>query len=196
LGEQGPLRLSPYTRHIAEARRWLRRAGGALDGVIAKRLDAPYVPGERSMVKVKRLRTADCVVGGFRYGQGSRDVGSLLLGLYNDAGELDHVGFTPSIAAAERPMLTRRLESLAGPPGFTGVAPDVQSRWSTERTAAWTPLNPRLVVEVCYDNVTGSRFRHGTRLMRWRPDKSPRQCTFEQLAPSARPGKLAAMLQG
>jgi ATP-dependent DNA ligase len=194
-GDSAQLQLSPYTRRLVEARRWLRQADGALDGVIAKRLSAPYSPGERAMVKVKRLRTADCVVGGFRYAQSSRMVGSLLLGLYNEVGKLDHVGFTASIAAAERASLTRRLETLIAPPGFTGAAPDAQSRWSTERTAAWTPLKPKLVVEVCYDHVTGDRSRHGTRLLRWRPDKLPRQCTFEQLAPPSRPSKLAASLR-
>jgi ATP-dependent DNA ligase len=186
------LRLSPYTRDRAEAERWLERAGGALDGVIAKRLDGPYLPGERAMLKVKRRRTADCVVGGFRYGTGSRQVGSLLLGLYNEAGKLDHVGFTSTISNAERPALTRRLEALREAPGFTGDAPGGPSRWSTERTGAWEPLRPELVVEVRYDHVTGDRFRHGTKLLRWRPDKAPRQCTFEQLKREARPGMLIA----
>jgi ATP-dependent DNA ligase len=133
------------------------------------------------MLKVKRLRTADCVVGGFRYGTNSREVGSLLLGLYNAEGKLDHVGFTSAIAASDRPALTRRLEALRGGPGFTGNAPGGPSRWSTERTAEWEPLKPELVVEVRYDHVTGDRFRHGTKLVRWRPDKAPRQCTFAQI---------------
>ena len=196
LGEQPGLRLTPFTRDADEARRWLERAGGALDGVIAKPLDGRYRPGERAMLKIKRLRTADCVVGGFRYGAGAREVGSLLLGLYNEAGLLDHVGFTSSIASAERAALTRRLEALENPPGFTGDAPGGPSRWSTERSTQWTPLNPELVVEVRYDHVTGDRFRHGTKLMRWRPDKAPRQCTFEQLQPEARPSVIAAVLKG
>jgi ATP-dependent DNA ligase len=184
------LRLSPYTRDHDEAERWLARAGGALDGVIAKRLDGPYVAGERAMLKVKRRRSADCVVGGFRYGTGSREVGSLLLGLYNSEGKLDHVGFTSTISNAERPALTTRLEALIESPGFTGDAPGGPSRWSTERTGEWEPLRPELVVEVRYDHVTGDRFRHGTKLLRWRPDKAPRQCTFEQLERKARPGEL------
>jgi ATP-dependent DNA ligase len=134
------------------------------------------------MFKYKALRTADCVVGGFRYATGKREVGSLLLGLYDDAGKLHHVGFTSSIPAKERPALTRRLEALRKPPGFTGNAPGGPSRWSTERSAQWEPLAPKLVVEVCYDHVTADRFRHGTRLLRWRPDKAPRQCTFEQMS--------------
>jgi ATP-dependent DNA ligase len=192
--ESGPaaarLRLSPYTRQRREARRWLENARGALDGVVAKRLADPYQPGERAMIKVKPLRTADCVVGGFRYGTGSREVGSLLLGLYDEEGKLHHVGFTSTIPHAERRELTKRLQALIEPPGFTGDAPGGPSRWSTERTSEWEPLRAKLVVEVVYDQVTGNRFRHGTRLTRWRPDKSPHQCTFEQLQREVRPGKL------
>jgi ATP-dependent DNA ligase len=176
------LRLSPGTEDVDTAREWLAQTGAALDGVVAKRLDGTYVSGERAMLKIKRLRTADCVVGGFRYEHDSRCVGSLLLGLYDAAGKLDHVGFCSTITDAERPALTRRLEALAGGAGFTGDAPGGPSRWSTERSAEWTPLKPELVVEVRYDHVTGGRFRHGTKLVRWRPDKAPRQCTFEQIA--------------
>jgi ATP-dependent DNA ligase len=190
----GALMLSPYTRNRAEAERWLGSAGGAVDGVIAKRLDEPYLPGERAMLKVKRLRTADCVVGGFRYGTNSREVGSLLLGLYNDEGKLDHVGFTSSIAASDRAALTKELEALRGGPGFTGKAPGGPSRWSTERSGQWEPLKPKLVAEVRYDHVTGDRFRHGTKFLRWRPDKAPRQCTFEQIEPARRPGTAMAGL--
>jgi ATP-dependent DNA ligase len=182
----GRLVLSPYTRDRDEAQAWLRDSGqGATDGVIAKRLDGPYEPGERAMIKVKRLRTADCVVGGFRYESKGRQVGSLLLGLYNDEGQLDHVGFTSTIKDEERPALTRRLEALRKPPGFTGKSPGGPSRWSTERSGEWEPLEPELVVEVRFDHVTGDRFRHGAKVMRWRPDKDPRQCTFDQIAPPA-----------
>jgi ATP-dependent DNA ligase len=186
------LRLSPYTRDRSEAERWLQKAGGALDGVVAKRLDGVYESGERAMLKVKRLRSADCVVGGFRYGANSREVGSLLLGLYNDDGRLDHVGFTSSFADMDKKALTRDLEALRGGPGFTGNAPGGPSRWATERSTEWEPLRPELVVEVRYDHVSGDRFRHGTKFLRWRPDKAPRQCTFEQLEQEARPGKLVA----
>ena len=196
-GDENGLRLSPYTRKGEEARQWLARAGGALDGVIAKRVDGPYLSGERAMLKIKRLRTADCVVGGFRYGTGSRRVGSLLLGLYDDDGKLNHVGFTSTIANADRAKLTKKLEALIEPPGFTGNAPGGPSRWSTERSSEWEPLRPELVVEVRYDHVTGDRFRHGTKLMRWRPDKAPEQCTFEQMQQEARPSRLVArMLEG
>jgi ATP-dependent DNA ligase len=179
--------ISPATHDLASAERWLHEAGhGATDGVVAKLLAGPYQSGERAMVKVKQLRTADCVVAGFRYESGSREVGSLLLGLYDDQGKLDHVGFTATITDEERPALTRRLEALREAPGFTGKAPGGPSRWSTERSGEWEPLRPVLVVEVRFDHVTGDRFRHGTKLMRWRPDKAPRQCSFEQIkAPAA-----------
>ena len=174
--------LSPLTRNRNRAEEWLNELGhGATDGVVAKRLDDPYKPGERTMIKVKRLRTADCVVGGFRYETTSRQVGSLLLGLYDEEGKLDHVGFTSTIMEVERASLTRKLEGLRRPPGFTGKAPGGPSRWSTERSGEWEPLRPELVVEVRFDHVSGHRFRHGTKLMRWRPDKAPRQCTFEQI---------------
>jgi ATP-dependent DNA ligase len=173
--------LSPCTAERRVAERWLRASGPKLDGVVAKRRDGAYLPGERAMLKVKQLRAADCVVGGFRYGEGSKDVASLLLGLYNTAGKLDHVGFTANIPHAERRALTKQLEGLRSPPGFTGNVPGGPSRWSTERSAAWVPVKPVLVVEVRYDHVTEDRFRHGTKFLRWRPDKQPRQCTFDQL---------------
>jgi ATP-dependent DNA ligase len=175
--------LSDATRQLDTARSWLEGGGeGDLDGVIAKRLDLPYRSGERDgMQKVKRQRTADCVVGGFRYASKGGGVGSLLLGLYDEAGRLNHVGFTSSFRAEERKGLTQKLERLIQPPGFTGNAPGGPSRWSTERTGQWEPLAPKLVVEVGYDHVSGGRFRHGTRFLRWRPDKAPEQCTTEQL---------------
>ena len=176
------LRLSPATTRLSDAKAWLERVGAALDGVIAKRRDFAYRAGDRSgMQKIKNYRSADCVVGGFRYNEGSPLVGSLLLGLYDDGGLLHHVGFTSSVKRRDKPALTAELEKLVAPPGFTGSAPGGPSRWSTERTGAWEPLEPKLVVEVCYDHFSGGRFRHGTRLMRWRPDKSPRQCTLDQV---------------
>ena len=190
------LHLSPATRDRATALRWLERSGGALDGVIAKRASQEYRPGERAMVKVKQQRTADCVVGGFRYAEKKKEVGSLLLGLYDDQGLLNHVGFTSAIPAKERPSLTRKLQRLIEPPGFTGSAPGGPSRWKTERTGQWEPLKPVLVVEVRYDQVTGRRFRHGTGFLRWRPDKDPKQCTFEQLAPELRPSELKELFGG
>ncbi|HEY6645135.1 ATP-dependent DNA ligase [Povalibacter sp.] len=184
------LRLSPFTREYRQAQQWLDRSSSALDGVIAKPVDGVYRCGERAMLKVKPLQTADCVVGGFRYGAGTRQVGSLLLGLYDESARLHHVGFTSSIASADRAALTRRLQPLIEPPGFTGDAPGGPSRWSTERSAQWQPLRPTLVVEVLYDQVTDGRFRHGTRLLRWRPDKPAEQCTCDQLRPPARPSAL------
>ena len=184
------LHLSPATLDRNVALGWLKRSGGALDGVIAKRRELEYRAGERAMVKVKQQRTADCVVGGFRYSEGKCDVGSLLLGLYDEEGLLNHVGFTSAIPAGERARLAGELEALIAPPGFTGRAPGGPSRWNNDRTARWEPLQPVLVAEVRYDQVTGKRFRHGTRLLRWRPDKEPRQCTFQQLAPELKPSGL------
>jgi ATP-dependent DNA ligase len=182
--------LSPLTHDRATAVKWLERSGGALDGVIAKRTAFEYRSGERAMIKVKQQRTADCVVGGFRYAEKKKEVGSLLLGLYDEAGKLNHVGFTSAIPAKERPALTDRLEKLIEPPGFTGSAPGGPSRWNNARSMAWEPLKPVLVVEVRYDQVSSGRFRHGTGFVRWRPDKDPRQCTYDQLAPELRPSEL------
>jgi ATP-dependent DNA ligase len=190
------LHLSPMTRDRRAAVGWLEHSGGALDGVIAKRGDLEYRPGERAMIKVKQQRTADCVVGGFRYAEGKKEVGSLLLGLYDNQGLLNHVGFTSAIPAKERPALTKKLEKLIAPPGFTGSAPGGPSRWNTERTAQWQPLKPKLVAEVRYDQVTSGRFRHGTGFLRWRPDKDPKQCTFDQLAPELRPSELKELFGG
>jgi ATP-dependent DNA ligase len=188
------LKLSPYSLKAEEAEGWLAHGGAALDGVVAKRRDAPYLPGMRAMLKVKQHRTADCVVGGFRYRAGSKEVGSLLLGLYDDAGLLDHVGFTATITNKERAELTKMLKALAAPPGFTGKAPGGKSRWSTEKSETWIPVKPKLVVEVAYDQVTGDRFRHGTKLIRFRPDKAPLQCKLEQIEPGKAPAKLVAKM--
>jgi ATP-dependent DNA ligase len=186
-GDDSQIKLSPAATDLKTARRWLALAGTSLDGVIAKRRDLPYLPGKRDgMLKIKPVRTVDCVVGGFRYGTRSRTVGSLLLGLYDDEGLLHHVGFTSSIKAAERAKLTPKLEALIEPPGFTGRAPGGPSRWSTARSTEWKPLKPQLVVEVEYDHFTGGRFRHGTKFMRWRPDKAPSQCMLEQVLPPQR----------
>lgn len=184
-GSHPAIRLSPGSTDRDEALGWLEAAGSGLDGVVAKRLDGPYLPGARAMLKIKKIRTADCVVGGFRYAAGSTVVGSLLLGLYDAEGNLHHVGFTSSLPQAERTALTARLLRHRGA-GFTGDAPGGPSRWSRARNAEWVALEPELVVEVAYDQVTGGRFRHGTRLVRWRPDKSPRQCLLDQIA-GARP---------
>ena len=182
--------LSPCTQSYATARKWLSRAGTALDGVVAKRSDESYQSGERAMLKIKRLRTADSVVGGFRFAEKSREVGSLLLGLYDAEGRLDHVGFTSGFANIDRAKLTAKLLRLRKPPGFTGRAPGGPSRWSTERSGEWEPLIPKLVAEVRYDHVSGDRFRHGTKFLRWRPDKDPRDCTMDQLRAEKRQAAL------
>jgi ATP-dependent DNA ligase len=188
------LRLSPATTDHRTAAEWFKKAGRDLDGIVAKQLAAPYASGERiAMVKVKQIRTADCVVGGFRYASASRVIGSLLLGLYGEDGLLHHVGFTSAFKASERPKLTKKFEALKKPPGFTGNAPGGPSRWSTDRTSEWEPVAPKVVVEVAYDHFTGDRFRHGTKLLRWRPDKGPRQCTMDQV--EHREGKSLALLK-
>lgn len=188
------LRLSPMTTRQSQAATWLKRAGSTLDGVIAKRRDLGYRPDDRTgMQKIKNYRSADCVVGGFRYNEGKPVVGSLLLGLYDKNGLLHHVGFTSTIKSKDKPSLTKQLECLVSPPGFTGNGPGGPSRWSTNRSSEWQPLKPRLVVEVCYDHFSGDRFRHGTRLLRWRPDKAPSQCTLDQV--KQKKANLAALLK-
>lgn len=175
------VQLSPMTRDVAVARKWFRMGVG-LDGIVAKREDLPYQSGNRKgMMKIKKQRTADCVVGGFRYLEKKNQIGSLLLGLYNDNKLLDHVGFTSSIHSKDRAELTRKMEKIIKPPGFTGKAPGGLSRWSTKHSMEWQPVDPKLVVEVQFDHFTGGRFRHGTKFLRWRPEKSPQQCTMEQV---------------
>lgn len=185
-GRGDPFALSPASRNYAEAKKWLQSVEAGHDGVVAKRLDLAYRSGTRDgMQKIKLMRSADCVVGGFRYGekkQGRRKlIGSLLLGLYDDAGLLHHVGFTSAIKTSDRPALTEKFEKIASSESFTGKAPGGPSRWSTKRSAEWQAVRPVHVVEVCYDHVSGGRFRHGTKILRWRPDKKPSQCRLDQL---------------
>ena len=182
------VRLSPATHSFATAERWMGNlATVGFDGVIAKRAGEPYHSGDRNgMVKVKRLRTADCVVGGFRYASKGKFVGSLLLGLYDGQGKLNHVGFTSSFKAEDRPKLLKTLEAFITDEkalGFSGNAPGGPSRWSTERSTEWVPLRNKLVCEVQYDHFSGGRFRHGCKFLRWRPDKAPEQCTYGQVIP-------------
>jgi ATP-dependent DNA ligase len=197
-GDADRVELSPATTRLSVVKRWFASVGGGLDGIIAKELSSPYRSGEREgMVKVKQLRTVDCVVGGFRYATRGKVIGSLLLGLYDDDGLLNHVGFCSGLTAVQKKELTPKLEKLIRKPGFTGQAPGGPSRWSTERSAQWQPLAPKLVVEVQYDHFTGGRFRHGTRFLRWRPDKAARQCTMEQLnGESASPLRLLTRRSG
>jgi ATP-dependent DNA ligase len=187
--------ISPFTYESEVAGEWLAQTGGALDGVIAKRRDEPYRPGERAMFKHKVLRTADCVVGGLRYDKSGEKVASLLLGLYDEAGLLHHVGFTSSFSDDQRAELAALLAPLKGPSAFTGSAPGGASRWSKSGASSeWVALVPTEVAEVTYDQVTGGRFRHGTTFHRWRPDKDPVQCTFDQLTAELRPEQLAQIL--
>ncbi len=197
-----PIYLTPMTRDRAVAADWLSRFEGAgLDGVIAKPEQLTYQPGTRAMVKVKHARTADCVVAGFRWHKEGRGtlVGSLLLGLYDDAGTLHHVGVTSSFTMAKRRDLALELAPLreraveghpwrewAGAPGHeTTRIPGGQSRWSAGKDLSWEPLRVERVCEVKYDHMQGDRFRHGTTFLRWRPDKRPQDCRYDQLEVTA-----------
>jgi ATP-dependent DNA ligase len=174
--------LSPSTARLTDTEKWLKITGAALDGIIAKRADLPYQSGTRDgMVKIKNLRSADCVIGGFRYAATGRALGSLLLGLYDDRGLLHHVGFTSSFSSDQKKALLNKRERRIAAPGFTGNAPGGPSRWSSKRSNEWQPLRPDLVVEVQYDHFTGKRFRHGAKFLRWRPDKAPKTCSMDQV---------------
>ncbi len=214
-GAEDRIMLSPASADFATAEKWMREgATSGWDGVVAKRLDCEYMSGERTgMVKIKRIRTADCVVGGFRWARGknseskaadsksassktadtqkrpTEEVGSLLLGLYNKDGQLDHIGFSSSFTREDRKKLKSVLKPLMGGEGFSGKAPGGPSRWTRDaRDTEWFPLKPKLVGEFQYDHFSGGRFRHGTKFLRWRPEKKPEQCTMEQI----RPGEKAA----
>jgi ATP-dependent DNA ligase len=197
-GGDARVQLSPATQDLRKTQQWMKQLGTGLDGVMAKRLDAVYAPGKRhdAMVKIKNLRTADCVVGGFRYGTANRSIGSLLLGLYDEAGLLQHVGHTSSLSVQQKRELTPRLEALRGGKnaGFTGHAPGGPSRWAQGRDTSWEAIRPTLVVEVQYDHFSGQRFRHGTRLLRWRPDKAPGQCLLDQVRQESATSTLALLL--
>jgi ATP-dependent DNA ligase len=191
------VRLSPSTTDRSKAEHWMRDlSGSGFDGVMAKLLDSPYTSGERTgMVKIKNMRTADCVVGGFRYASKGGGVGSMLLGLYDEDGKLNHIGFTSSFNPQMKNELKKILEPLRGGSGFTGNAPGGPSRWATERSAEWEPLEPKLVCEVQYDHFSQGRFRHGTKFLRWRPEKRPKQCTYEQLQVKSAKGLTALGLE-
>jgi ATP-dependent DNA ligase len=177
--------LTPQTGDADEAAGWFERLERiGLDGVVAKRADQRYVAGQRVMVKVKHQRTAECVVAGYRLSKSGDGVGSLLLGLYDEAGELRFVGHTSAFRAAERRELLERVRPLETRSSFSGERiPGMQSRWSAGRDLAFVPLEPTLVCEVTYDHMQGDRFRHATGFVRWRPDRDPRDCTFEQVRP-------------
>jgi ATP-dependent DNA ligase len=192
-----PVYLTPATRDRALALKWLDQFEGAgLDGVVAKPLEGPYQPGKRAMIKVKHVRTADCVVAGFRWHKtGKGVVGSLLLGLYDDRGTLQHVGVTSSFTMARRKELAEELAPLrknamdnhpwrawaqAEASGLDRM-PGAQSRWSSGKDLSWEPLRIERVCEVKYDHLQGDRFRHATTFLRWRPDKQPSDCRYDQL---------------
>ena len=198
-GAPPTLVLTPATDDVEVARGWLERfAGGGVDGVVAKARALRYQPNKRAMIKVKRERTADCVVAGFRWFGDAPVVGSLLLGLYDEAGALVHAGVSSSFTGARRRQLLDELRGdvvpLAGHPwehGFglgpspMGRLPGAAGRWDPRQmTQDWIPVAPRRVVEVAYDHLDGRRFRHPARFVRWRPDREARSCTFEQLEPA------------
>lgn len=176
------LSTTPRTSDPAEARGWLTAyEDKGLDGIVAKRLGDTYHPNKRSLVKVKRKRTCDCVVGGYRLSKDGTGVGSLLLGLYDDDGVLQYVGHTSGFKALERTALLERLKDTPGDGGFgEGRTPGGQSRWSGGKDPAWVPLRPVLVCEVAYDRMMGGRFRHAVGFVRWRTDKAPEECDFAQ----------------
>lgn len=179
------IHLSPATTDRKIAGEWFNKFGSiGLDGIMAKRLGEPYHSGDRDgMVKVKHLKTADCVVGGFRYGEGTKSVGSLLLGLYDDEERLVYIGHTSSIRKSDRLDLTKQLEAMKSSNPFEVRTPGGPSRWSGERSSEWQPVRPELVCEVEYDYFSQGRFRHGSKFLRWRPEKKPEQCTMEQVVP-------------
>lgn len=194
-GQDPQVRVTPATRSPEQARDWFQRFEGAgLDGVVAKPEDLPYLAGQRVMLKVKHQRTADCVVAGFRWHVNEETVGSLLLGLYDEKGVLQHVGVTASFTAGRRRELVGEVEphrsgaEAADHPWLTAAkidspsrGPGTPSRWTGKRDLSFEPLRPELVCEVAYDHLQGDRFRHGTTFLRWRPDRDPLSCTYQQL---------------
>jgi ATP-dependent DNA ligase len=195
-GVAAPVHVTPATQDRRVATRWLARFEGAgLDGVVAKPLDGRYLPGKRAMLKIKHVRTADCVVAGFRWHKSGHDaVGSLLLGLYDDRGMLQHAGVTSAFTMPTRKALVDELAPLrtnalarhpwrdwAGAAAEHSRMPGAASRWSGGKDLSWEPLRPERVCEVKYDHLQGDRFRHATIFLRWRPDKAPRECTYDQL---------------
>jgi ATP-dependent DNA ligase len=202
-----PLYVTPATRERTTAIDWLERFEGAgLDGVVAKPQSLPYQPGKRAMIKVKHARTADCVVAGFRWHKsGVGAIGSLLLGLYDDEGVLQHVGVTSSFTMEKRRALAKELEPLrrdalrdhpwrdwAGAAAESSRMPGAHSRWSAKKDLSWEPLVPKRVCEVKYDHLQGDRFRHAATFLRWRPDKPPEDCRYDQLETTA-PYELASV---
>lgn len=185
LKRDNSLRLSPATTELSKAKQWFKTVGGDLDGIVAKRTDLPINPV--SVRECKKSNNSARLIASLEASampQTPKWVGSLLLGLYNEQNLLDHVGFCSGLSTEERKALKTTLEPLIEPPGFTGHAPGGFSRWSTKRSMEWEPLRPNLVIEVSYDHFTGGRFRHGTRLIRWRPDKAPTQCRLDQVTKS------------
>lgn len=188
-----PWNLTPSTRDVAEAERWFTEFEAAgCDGIVAKALDKPYVAGKREMIKVKHRRDADCVVGGYRVHKDGDKIGSILLGLYNEDGELHFIGHCSGFSDHDRTEMLRQFEQIRADESFGGEdhvrVPGGESRWSAGKDLSWVPVQPGVVVQVSYDQITGGRFRHATRFERWRPDKEPEQCTMDQLLRPEGPG--------
>lgn len=200
LGDLGPpsWNLTPSTTDRDEAESWFTdfEAAGC-DGIVAKALDRPYVSGKREMYKIKHRRDADCVVGGYRVHKDGDKIGSILLGLYNDVGDLHFIGHCSGFSDVDRVELLRRLEQIATAESFGGLedvrVPGGESRWSAGKDLSWIPVQPGVVVQVSYDQLTGGRFRHATRFERWRPDKDAADCTMEQLDLPEGPGFTAVV---
>lgn len=207
-----PVYLTRSTTELAEAQQWFEQFEGAgLDGVIAKRSDGAYLPGERSLFKIKHDRTADCVVAGFRWHKSGGVVGSLLLGLYDDDGVLHHIGVSASFSMARRAELVEELsayrmsgddvddhpwaEWAKAEAHESARLPGAQSRWNAGKDLSWEPLRPELVIEVAYDHMQGDRFRHTAHFRRWRPDRDPASCTYDQLQEPVR-FDIAEVLSG
>ena len=198
-GAKGLIHLSPATTDRKVGLEWFNKFGAVgLDGVMAKLLGEPYHSGDREgMVKVKHLKTAECVVGGFRYGEGTKVVGSLLLGLYDEKKRLVHIGHTSSIKKDSRGDLTKELQSLHAENPFEVRIPGGPSRWASGKSGDWEPVRPELVCEVEYDYFSQGRFRHGSKFLRWRPEKDPKSCTMDQVALGRGRGKsLTSLFKG
>jgi ATP-dependent DNA ligase len=186
-----PWNLTPSTTDLEEGKRWFGEYEAAgCDGIVAKRLDGTYVESKREMVKIKHRRTVDCVVGGYRIHKDGGKIGSILLGLYNDEGDLHFIGHCSGFSNADRVEILGQLEQIKSADSFGDEVrrPGQESRWSAGKDLSWIPVTPGVVAEVSYDQLTGARFRHATRFERWRPDKDAAECTMDQLVRPEGPG--------
>jgi ATP-dependent DNA ligase len=189
--------LTPSTTDLEEGKRWFDEFEAAgCDGIVAKKLDGTYVEGKRDMIKIKHRRSVDCVVGGYRIHKDGGKIGSILLGLYNDDGELHFIGHCSGFSNADRVEILNLLEEIRSEDSFGEEVrrPGADSRWSSGKDLSWIPVTPGVVAEVSYDQLTGARFRHATRFERWRPDKDAAECTMDQLERPEGPGFARVVL--